>query len=91
MRFSPEERACAEIELLHKKRKEFQSTSRLLAAWQLHQKYESDDPIELNLEAREEKGEFANNPEDHYQISTNRGSEEVEERKCLTTERFHHF
>jgi len=37
MRFSAEERACAEIERLHNKRKEFQSTSRMMAAWQLEQ------------------------------------------------------
>ena len=91
MRFSAEERACAEIERLHNKRKEFQITSRTMAARQLRQKYENNDSIEANLKEREKKGEFANKPEDHYQISTKRASEEVEERKWLITERLHHF
>ena len=91
MRFSAEERACAEIERLHQQRKEFQSTSRMMAAWQVEQVYENYDPIEQDLKEREEKEEFWKNPEDHYQISTKRASADVDERKWMTSARLHPF
>jgi hypothetical protein len=41
MRFSAEDSEYAQIERLHNKRKEFQSTSRMMAAWQLQHVYEN--------------------------------------------------
>ena len=91
MRFSAEERACAEIERLHKKRKEFQSTSRMMAAWQFPELYENYDPIEQDLGQRELEEEFWKNPADHYQISTKTASAEVTERKSMPSKELHQF
>ena len=91
MRFSAEERACEEIERLHKKRKEFQSTSRMTAAWQKQQVCETYDPIEKNLLEREEQEEFWKNPADKYQISTNKATPEVTQRMWMRSGELHTF
>ena len=94
MRFSPEARACAEIELLHKKRKEFQSTARL-TDWLENEKpkewYEKEDPIEHDLIERQEKAEFWKNPHDPYDISTKEASLEVTERKWMSSKELHDY
>jgi hypothetical protein len=84
MRFSAEEREYEEIEVLHKKRKELQSTWRMTDEWQNEKPvewYETDDPIEHDLLERENKGEYIKNPADQYEISITSASADITARE----------
>jgi hypothetical protein len=91
MRFSAEERACAEIEGLYKQRKEFQSTWRMMAVSQFSRVYENDDPTEHDLLERERKGECIKNPADQYEISITSASADITARERMSSEELQHF
>ena len=91
MRFSAEEREYEQIEVLHKKRKEFQSTWRMMAVSQFSRVYENDDPIEHDLLERENKGEFIKNPADQYEISITSASADITARERMSSEELQQF
>ena len=91
MRFSAEKSECEQLEVLNKKRKEFQSTWRMMAVSQFSRVYEHDDPIEHDLLERERKGEFIKNPADQYEISIASASAEITARERMSSEELQQF